>query len=106
MRKMRDAYRAVALLERAMNEGLIGWRRLDWRKYGVDSTVRREPVFTKESPHLRRRVNAAARGPHGPFRQGLAAGPGMASALNRVEHDGRVVGAVRVRAAADVHRHR
>ena len=27
--------RAIALLERAINEGVIGWWRLDWRKFGV-----------------------------------------------------------------------
>lgn len=41
-------------------------------------------MLSKERPHLRIGVDAVARGPDEPFRQRLAAGPGVPSALNRV----------------------
>ena len=42
--------RALALLERALNEGVIGWWRLDWRKFGIDGDpfllpLRADPRF-------------------------------------------------------------
>ena len=63
-------------------------------------------MFTKERPHQARGVNAVACGPDPPFRQRLAAGPGMAFSLNGVEQHGSVVGAVRVCATGYIRRHR
>ncbi len=54
-------------------------------------------MFTKERPHLPRRVDAVAIPPDHPFRRyPLTARPLMAFSLDRVEHDARIVGAVRV----------
>ena len=45
-----DTDLAISMLERAINEGLIGWWRLDWRKFGIDGDpfllpLRADPRF-------------------------------------------------------------
>src|SRR5207249_12248638 len=52
-------------------------------------------VFAKEHPHQLGGVDTAAGGPREPFRQRLAAGPGMAAPLDGVKHHSRVAGATR-----------
>src|SRR2546430_3083528 len=49
-----------------------------------------KPMRTKERPHQARCVDTVAGAPDEPFRQRLAAGPGVASSLNRIEHHRRV----------------
>src|SRR5258708_11911369 len=59
-------------------------------------------MLTKEPPHLAGCIPAPARGPDYPFRQRLAARPGVASSLDGIEHHGRVFSAVRVFEAGDI----
>src|SRR5438874_12951807 len=59
---------------------------------------------TKERPHRSRRIDAAAIPYDEPLRKRAAAGPNMSTALNCVEHDGRVVSTIRVFAARDIRR--
>src|ERR1041385_346969 len=63
-----------------------------------------KPVLAKEGPHEPGGVDAVARGPDEPFRQRPAAGPGVASSLDGIEHHGRAVGALRVFETPDVRR--
>src|SRR3989442_2326098 len=53
---------------------------------GLVLLIPQKLVLTKERPHQTRGVNAAAGGPDDPCRHRLAARPGMASSLDRVEH--------------------
>src|SRR5713101_8970367 len=59
-------------------------------------------MLTKERPHLTRGVDAVACRPDDPFRQRLAARPGVASSLDRIEHHGRTFSTVRVFEADDI----
>src|SRR5439155_23398120 len=65
----------------------------------------RKLTYTKERPHLARRIDAAGVRSDKPLRQRTAARPGMSTFLHDVEHDGRVFGTVRVFAARDIRRH-
>src|SRR5436190_19164090 len=68
----------------------------------IASLFPQELVLTKERPHLTRGVDAAAGRSDPPFRQRLAARPGVAASLNGIEHHSRVSSTARVFDTSDV----
>src|SRR6266851_2994119 len=63
-------------------------------------------MFTKERPHLTRRVDAAAGRSDEPLRKRLASEPLMTSSVDGVQHHVRVVSTLGVFGAGDVGGHR
>jgi len=70
---------------------------------GTTLLIPGERMLAKERPHQTGGVNVITQSPDYPLRDRFAAGPLMPSALDGVEHDGRVPGALSV--AVTVHGH-